>query len=587
MRSQFWKIFGLSALLVALLAGSVLLVSFRLIRHHTVDLLVRDLERQARLLEPGLTACLQGGDPDCLNDLVSEAASRLEVRVTVIAGDGRVLADSKEDPEAMENHRFRPEVQEVLESRTGRSVRYSRTLKADMLYVARPLSGEDELLAVLRLSSFVRDIDRMMSGLRSGLARLAAALTLAAALAAFFVSRSLTRPVREMIRVSRRISRGDFEAKIYHPGRDELGELGRSLNGMTAQLRSFVENLRLQKEEGNGILQSMKDGLVLIDGEDRIRLANDSFKKMIGRDDPEGAYFWEVIRSSAFTELIGRARGANECLSGRVDLGGRVYDCSLTLLASPARVLAVLHDLTRSVELEAMKKDFVVSMSHELRTPLSAVKGYIETLEDEVSTRGRDYLRVLQRNTERLIKIVDDLLVLSALEGREAPLRLENVDLGSLAADSLRLFEPAARGKGLALRLAAGESPLVVTGDAFRLEQMFVNLLDNAVKYTDGGEVLLSLEAEPGRAVIRVRDTGAGIPPEHLPRLFERFYVVDPSRSRKMGGTGLGLAIVKHIVLLHGGEVSADSTPGRGSCFTVWLPRAPEPQGPTASRPGD
>jgi two-component system phosphate regulon sensor histidine kinase PhoR len=576
MRPLFLKIFVLCLSLVVLLASSVLLVSFRLIRSNTVDLLSGDLERQARAFEGVLVAALQSGDEARLSGLVGDMADSLEVRVTVIDTDGRVLADSNEDAASMENHRFRPEVQEALEGRPGRSERTSRTLQADMLYVGRPLNAGGKTIAVVRLSSFVRDIEAMLSGLRSGLWRLTAVVTLLAAAAAFVVSRTLTRPVRRMIDVSRRVSAGDFQAKVYHPGRDELGELGRSLNAMTAQLGILVESLRLQREELNGVLESMREGLVLIDGDDRIRLCNRSFKNIAGWDEPRGARYWEVVRSAAFSDLVGHVREGSACLSRRIELGERLYLVSASRLTSPERTLAVFHDETEAAGLEKMKRELVVNMSHELRTPLTSVKGTLELLEDDVAPNGRSRLEVARRNTDRLIKIVDDLLALSALEGREPVVQAESVDLKSLAADSLSLFEPAARAKGIGLRLDAGGPSLSVRGDPFRLEQMFVNLLDNAVKYSDAGEVTLSLGSEGKNAVISFRDTGVGIAPEHLPRLFERFYVVDPSRSRALGGTGLGLAIVKHIVLLHGGEISVSSSPGRGSCFTVKLPLQPE-----------
>ncbi|MBN2198489.1 MAG: HAMP domain-containing protein [Candidatus Aminicenantes bacterium] len=571
MRSLFWKLFGLSVILILTLAAAVLLFSFRLLRVHTVDILARDLERQARLLEPRLLSVLEN-EPGGLNAAVRDIGARLEVRVTVIAPDGRVLADSEKDAAAMENHRFRPEVQDALERRPGRSTRYSRTLKTEMLYVGWPLIRDGKPEGVLRLSSFVRDIDSLMSGLRSALWKLAATLTLLAALGALWMSRSLTRPVRRMIQVSRRISKGDFQAKVYHSGRDELGELGRSLNSMTGQIGDLVENLRLQKEELNGLLESMQEALVLIAGDDRIRLSNDSFKTLIGRRDPEGLHYWEVIRSAAFADLMRAVRADERNRSEKIEIGERIYMCSATRLTRPERILVVLHDQTEASRIEQVKKDLVINMSHELRTPLAAVKGYLETLEDEVTPQGRTHLDIVRRNTDRLIRIVDDLLVLADLEGRETASVIERLDIKVLAARTLKLFELAAGAKGIGLRLEADDSPLWLEGDAFRLEQMFLNLLDNAVKHTDRGEVVLSIAGGTDRAVIQIRDTGIGIPPEHLPRLFERFYVVDPSRSRTVGGTGLGLAIVKHIALLHKGEVSVSSDPGRGTCFTVTLP---------------
>jgi len=236
-----------------------------------------------------------------------------------------------------------------------------------------------------------------------------------------------------------------------------------------------------------------------------------------------------------------------------------------------------LHDITDFVLFERLKRDFVANVSHELQTPLTAIKGYAETLEAEANETSLNYLKIIIRNTDRLIAIVRDLLLLSELEDIQdkAPASaFEAVDLKLLVDNTLKIFDSKAREKGLALAFEAGTGPIAVSGDSFKLEQMIINLLDNAVKYTEKGGVTVRLAADKGSAVLAVKDTGVGIPEEHLPRIFERFYVVDKSRSRSLGGTGLGLSIVKHIVLMHRGEITLESRPGRGTKFTIRLPLA-------------
>jgi two-component system phosphate regulon sensor histidine kinase PhoR len=238
----------------------------------------------------------------------------------------------------------------------------------------------------------------------------------------------------------------------------------------------------------------------------------------------------------------------------------------------------ILSDITELKNLESIKRDFVMNVSHELRTPLTAIKGYAETIEG-IGGENEKHLEVIKRHTERLINIVRDLLTLSELEEQTAAPPFERIRLDRIASQTLRLFEEAARRRGLELSLRVEGEPPEVEGDPFMLEQLFINLIDNSIKYTEKGGVTVTLkpgETSPaGReAVFVVQDTGIGISERHLPRIFERFYTVDKSRSRKLGGTGLGLAIVKHIVLIHRGRIDVESTPGEGTAFTVRLPSA-------------
>jgi two-component system phosphate regulon sensor histidine kinase PhoR len=235
-------------------------------------------------------------------------------------------------------------------------------------------------------------------------------------------------------------------------------------------------------------------------------------------------------------------------------------------------MVAVLYNITELKNLERVKKDFIANISHELRTPLTAIKGFVETLEEEEEIRNVQYLEIIKRHTDRLMHIVNDLLLLSELEQPESAFVIENINLASLAENILKVFEQGAREKGIQLKLVARKDLKTIQADPFKLEQMFINLLDNAIKYTEKGEVSVSLGQGDFKSIIEIKDTGIGIPASHLPRIFERFYVVDKSRSKKFGGTGLGLSIVKHIVLLHGGAIDVESSLGIGTKFTITLP---------------
>jgi len=450
-----------------------------------------------------------------------------------------------------------------------------------MLYIAIPVSRDGRIVGCLRMSSFSRDIDALLSGLKRNITLTAALVTALALVLAFLVSRSYTRPIRRMIDVSEKIASGDFQAKVYIRNRDELGRLGASLNDMSDRIRRLFREVTAQKEEIQGIIGAMEEGLMVVKPDETISLSNPSFRRIFSQPGPEGRHYWEAVRNAGFNALVQKAREDKRAVMDRVSILDRTYLVHASCIEALGHIVVTLHDISEFVSLERLKRDFVANVSHEIQTPLTAIKGYAETLEAEAGSRGGEYVKVILRNTDRLIAIVRDLLLLSELEDiqeRPAAPRLERVDLRLLVESLVKVYEPKAREKGLWLKLESPEAVPAVDGDAFKLEQMVVNLIDNALKYTEKEGITVRLGAESGAAVLEVEDTGVGIPPEHLPRIFERFYVVDKSRSRTMGGTGLGLSIVKHIVQMHRGEIGLDSRPGRGTKFTVRFPPAPAGQ---------
>jgi two-component system, OmpR family, phosphate regulon sensor histidine kinase PhoR len=406
----------------------------------------------------------------------------------------------------------------------------------------------------------------------------AVVVTAGAAIVSYLVARSTVRPIREVTAAVHKLSAGDFDVRIMPAKRGRLRKLGDDFNEMAFKTKLLVAELRQQREAMDAIVGSIQEGLAVLDSSGVIVLANESFRRICADREVVGKHYWEVIRDPHVAGLVKSVGPDLLTATRRCDLGGRDYVCSAGFLPAAERLVLTLHDVTEISRTAEVKRDFVQNVSHELRTPLTAIKGFAETMEATIDEANRPYLETIVRNTDRLVSLVQDLLTLSELEERGAELQLGDVDLKEVAEQMLGLFEKAAHDKGLHLHLstppspAAGPQPLVLKADRFKLEQVFINLLDNAIKYTDAGEVELALGREDDRAVIKVRDTGPGIAAEHLPRIFERFYVVDKGRSRQLGGTGLGLSIVKHIVLLHGGEVSVSSTPGAGTTVTVTLP---------------
>jgi len=571
-KTLFLKIFVWQVIIVLSLCLLIPFFAFRTIRQHFINNQAQHLEKIAQTLRLKILPIADLEHREELESFVKDFGREIKTRITIVDSEGVVLADSEQDPKKMENHRYRPEIYQALQGKTGKSIRWSNTVRQDMLYVGLTLEKEGRIIGVLRVSLFLKDIQSLLTEMKKDIARAAIIILLLMVAIAFFISRGLSRPVKELIEASRKVASGDFSIRAYSKGKDELSDLAQSFNLMTDEIRELFGNLSRQKEELESILSSIQEGLLVLDKDGKVTLANQSFKKILQNDLIEGKYYWEAVMSSRFGDLITKTRMEKNNIQGEFNLNEKEYMCSATYLASPERIVVTVYDLTEARRLEKMKRDFVLNVSHELRTPLTAIKGFIETMEGEVEEKNKYYLGIIKRNTERLINIVKDLLLLAELEEKGVSIQTEHLDLRAIVENVLKIFEQKAKENGLSVALQADQDLPLLSADPFALEQMFINLIDNAIRYTEKGGVRISLRKGVEAVVVNVQDTGMGIPNEHLDRIFERFYVVDKSRSKKVGGTGLGLAIVKHIVLAHQGQISVKSQPGEGTTFTITLP---------------
>ncbi len=569
-RSIFLKIFGSYFLLIIALSGLTVLFSSYLIRHYQLELTEKELTETAMIVRGFLN---EVSSLRSMDRTIKGLDRQIHTRITIVDPEGRVVADSKENPGKMENHRMRTEVAQAFEGQTGRYLRLSDTLGREMLYIAIPVYKGDAVEYVIRASKFLKDIKVVSGRLNTQIAQTAAIVLVIALIAAFIFARTISRPVGELTDAIQRVAGHDFSARVLLRGRDELKQVADSFNTMTDEMQGLFAELTRQKEELNSIITSLQEGLLVLDGDERVVLTNKSLEKVIGREVDKGRFFWEEVREPPINELIRRVRSEQRNLNQEVAVNDRVFLCSASFLRTKGGVVVVFHDITDIKHLEKIKSDFVLNVSHELRTPLTSIKGYAETInETSISDENRHYLTVIRRNTDRLINIVTDLLTLAKLEEREFAFTPEPVSMPQLIDRVLKIFENQVRQKGLPLKTVIPDDLPPAMGDPFRLEQVFINLLDNAIKYTEVGGITIEMNAKLGNVIVKVTDTGPGIPSEHIPRIFERFYVVDKSRSKKLGGSGLGLSIVKHIVLLHEGSISVESVVGKGSTFIVSLP---------------
>jgi two-component system phosphate regulon sensor histidine kinase PhoR len=570
--SLFSKVFGGYLVIICILLLLIPFISFKLIRTYYVNTLTDNLKNIAITTSPHVISFLENHRFQDLDAFLKNLRDKVNARITVINKEGTVLADTEKDPAMMENHKIRPEVIDALSSGVGKSRRFSVTLEEAMLYVALSIEKDTKILAIIRTSIPLKQVNSLLRDLQLRILIGIAIVTLLSIGIAFLLSRGLSKPVDALANAAKNLAKGNFDTRVYLQTSGELKELETSFNEMAGRMEDLFGKLSRRNEELDSIVSSIQETLLVLDKEGRIKLTNESFQKTFNDEDVYNKFYWEVMRCPDFSELIKRVMEERKNQIQEVEFRDKHYLCSVTFLSSKEGLVAVLYDITDLKNLERVKKDFVANISHELRTPLTAIKGFVETLEEEEDIKNVQYLEIIKRHTDRLMNIGNDLLLLSELEQTDKALVIEDVNLVSLAENMLKVFEHRAKEKGIELKLEAAKELKNVQADSFKLEQMLINLIDNAIKYTEKGEVSIALKQNDSQSIIEISDTGIGIPASNLPRIFERFYVVDKSRSKKLGGTGLGLSIVKHIVLLHGGTIDVESSQGMGTIFTIVLP---------------
>lgn len=577
-----WKL--MATYLLVILAGVALVEIYlgRVWERRMLEQTREELVREAMLVRTHLEQRFPSGLSDSLDEAVDALAGVLEARVTVVDAEGMVRGDSELDGEELrgvENHAGRPEIVEALRSGVGESVRYSTTLRTDMMYVAVALEGAFQgvvrlALPLWKIAQMRRDIHKALIWALMGTLILALALS-------YLGSTFFSRPIRQLTRAAQRMAAGDFSTKLHISSHDELEELASALEVMVAQWRARVDEIAEAGARTEAVLEGMTEGVLVVDAGGWILRSNPAFDAMVQSPSAvEGESVAEVIRSAALQEALDRVLETGEAAAVEIALTFPAHKM-LEVYLSPIRVggvVAVFHDATERRRLERVRRDFVANVSHELRTPLTAIKGYVETLlEDGMEDReqARDFLRVIQRHGNRLQMLLDDLMELARIESGPVRAEAESVDLRSVALRGVQSVETQAAEKRVSLKTDVPEDFAPLWAAPESLERVLTNLLDNAVKYNrEGGSVTVEALAEKEEVQVRVRDTGVGIPSSELPRIFERFYRVDKSRSRALGGTGLGLSIVKHLVEGWGGKVWAESVLNRGSTFTFTVPRA-------------
>jgi two-component system phosphate regulon sensor histidine kinase PhoR len=584
-----WKLTAIfcSAVLLGLLIGYIFLTSQlkTYLDANIEDNLRRQLTLARDVVEQRL---LDNGTLEDAQKLAVRFAKDLGVRATIIAYDGTVIGDSELNLQQLrnvENHLQRLEVQEALHKGVGVSKRYSYTIRKYLVYVAVPF-GLEKMSGVIRFAIPLADVVLWEARFQRIVFFALFMIFLLSLGFTFLISAFVSRPLREMVMIAQAMSRGDFSRKPSIVSQDEVGDLARAITHMSDEIGDKIGMITQERARLDAVLASMSEGVMAIDEKGLVTLMNPSMRKLFLIEvTPEGKRAVELIRNRAVVDIVDRLlRGQQPRASEEAVFF--VPDEKMFLVNGvaiqrgdrPHGAVLVFHDITELRRLEKVRQDFVANVSHELRTPVASIKGYAETLidgalEDPANRQG--FVNTILENSDRLARLIDDLLDLSKIESGKMMMTFAPLEVRPVIDRCLNILEKQVKAKRLTVSVDVPAGLPRVRADETRLSQVLLNLLDNAVKYTpESGAVKITASTGDKTARIEVADTGIGIPEKDLPRVFERFYRVDKARSRELGGTGLGLSIVKHIVLAHGGEVMVRSELGHGSTFSFTIPLA-------------
>ena len=509
-------------------------------------------------------------------------ARRQEVRITIIDMDGTVLGESEESPSDMENHKDREEVKKAMAGESASIVRRSSTLGMDYCYCAVPVRT-DSFEGVLRVSVPLEELHALrLEYMRSTIFMLAIGVLLITGLVIAF-TRFIADPIDEVIEAAGKIAEGSYGIRLKTRQNSQIGKLADSFNWMSGRLEAAVKELKDRNNELEAILRSMRNGVLAINGRDEILFYNDALMNLIGhRGDFLGESVYHLVRSSLIFDVIEKVRESRDviCEEGQSRIMGeqylRITGTVLNREKEQSRsVLLIIEDITDVKKLENMRSDFVSNVTHELKTPLTSIRGFVDTLKQGAikdEQYARKFLDIIHIEAERLYTLIQDILLLSEIESG-SDYNIQDCDVNGIIDETLNLLQPKIEQKPEVDVIFQPEPyirPFPCNPD--RMKQLFINLIDNAVKNTEKGSVTVTCRVHNDHLMISVKDTGIGIPKEHLSRIFERFYRVDKGRSRKMGGTGLGLSIVKHIVEMYEGDIFVSSEVGEGTEFIIKLP---------------
>lgn len=527
---------------------------------------------------------LEGDFPgeENLEEFVSKYATEYKVRITVVAEDGEVVAESSAGYDEMENHASRIEIKKALAGEKYSVKRYSKTLGMECMYCAVPVETEG-FNGVIRIGVPLKELKSMEFGFLKSTLLTVIVVSVAIILVAVYFSNYITRPLDELTEAARKIAKGNLQVKIYTRQNDQIGLLADAFNSMAEKLKYNMAVLYARNNELEAILYSMNNGVAAIDEDNKIIFCNQEFKTLVERDEDDitGLPIYHIMRNQMLYDVIDKVKETEDSVSKE----GNIYreeECIMRVSGTPlyeekenktVGVLLIFEDVTQIRKLEHMRSEFVSNVSHEFKTPLTSIRGFVDTLKNGAIHDEKfalKFLDIIDIETERLYNLIQDILLLSEIENNNDYNVKEN-DVKEIVGDVITLLNSKVK-KNVELRYEPDTYIRPYICNADRMKQLMINLVDNAIKYTENGNITVKCYSDGNFLYLSVQDTGKGIEKESLERIFERFYRVDKSRSSKTGGTGLGLSIVKHIVEMYNGDIEVESEVFVGTKFLVKLP---------------
>jgi len=578
-KSIQWKLALIYVLLILLamqIAGYYLLQS---LEDYYLTSFSNTLSTQANLVAGFVERYLEAdADKEYVHKLVTEFGRQTGFEVGVFNASGVVISGTS--IETISRLAVQSQVARALAGYPAEMTRVDPRSGERYLHSVVPVGSDGRVSGAVYLVGSLEGIYGTLGDVRSILFSGTIVALLVSVFVGLALARTITSPIKEVTTKAAEMAAGRFDQRIRVRSEDEIGQLGRMFNYLTERLRQTLSDITAEKGKLEAVLKHMTDGVLAVDSAGTVVLSNRAAETLVGQEELVGTPIQEIIPEITPTLLKEAAAGGP--VSRRMKVGSCSVMVHLAAMHAPdprsAGTVLVLQDITEQERLEKMRKDFVANVSHELRTPVTSIKSYIETLLDGVAGEdpalARRFLEVVHGEVDRMARLITDLLDLSTLDHVGAARLSEIADLGDLMQEVLDKLSIHMNTKGIAVSFRRSRGVRVL-GDRDRLLQVFSNVLSNAVKYTgEGGAIYISVRRERGRVVVRVKDTGIGIPKEDLPRVFERFYRVDKARSRELGGTGLGLSIAREIVISHGGDIFIDSEVGRGTEVRIELPPA-------------
>lgn len=586
-RTLIFTIFPVYFFIIILSLVLVVFFSVSRFRDFHLKQTAKAMGAEIDLVSDKVLSLLERGDRAQLQKSVEGWGKTMTSRVTIIGLDGGILADSEFDPKTMDNHSDRSEFVVALSNGFATAKRHSRTSGRDSYYVAKRIANAINPIAVMRIAVPLLSVEDTFNQTRHDVLLVFVLVLLASGGASLFMAQRISRPLNKLKTTALAYAKGDLSQRMPFSETDEVAVLANSMHSMAENLDVQIQTVTRERNERDAILFSMIEGVLALDPDEKILNYNQATLDFFAIDATVilGKTLHEVFRHPDLVDFIERLLHSQASLETELVVEKNDHEKHIRAQGNLLRdakgvtfgVLVVFHDITRLRELEGMRKNFVANVSHELKTPLTAIKGFVETLQEGAiadTKQAHEFLKIIAAQTDRLSETIQDLLNLSQIE-READagqLQFVPTDVCQIVYSAIEICQVKANQKNIRILCEAKEVS-VSKVNVRLLEQAVINLLDNAIHYSpQNSEIKIKVQKSQQEIAIIVQDSGAGIDKKHLARIFERFYRVDEARSRHLGGNGLGLAIVKHIAQAHHGRVGVLSEMGKGSVFSLHIP---------------